>query len=217
MIKLTDLGFQQDMIGETIVSTFDSNRIPNAAPMGIVIEGSEQLWIRPYLSSTTFKNLKTIGCAAVNLTSDPKIFYDTTFKNKNLENKEFASLFIEAETIDAPKLKVADAVIEVSVVKQDLFNSERAKILCNINHIKALRILPIVYCRAQFATIEAIIHSTRIEAFINGNNHQKKEAYDLLELVNICEDIVNHTAPNSNYSEIMDDLIKKIQLWRNKL
>ena len=76
--------------------------------------------------------------------------------------------------------------------------------------------MPIVYCRAQFATIEAIIHSTRIEAFINGNNQQKKEAYDLLELVNICEEIVNRTAPNSIYSKIMNQLIQKIDLWRNK-
>lgn len=217
MIKLTDLGFQQDIIGETVVTTFDSNRNPNAAPMGVIVDSNEQLWIRPYLTSLTFKNLKTNGCAVVNLTADPKIFYETAFKDRNSEKKKSAILFEKAETIDAPRLKIADAVIEVEVAKQDLFNSERAEMLCDVKHVKALKLLPTVYCRAQFATIEAIIHSTRIKAFINGNHQQKKEAYHLLELVNICEDIVNHTAPNSNYSEIMDDLIKKIQLWRNKL
>lgn len=214
MINLTELGFQQGMIGETVVTTFDTNRNPNAAPMGVVIEANEQLCIRPYLTSATFKNIRTNRCAVVNLTSNPKIFYETAFKEKKV-NKN-AVLFEEAETIDAPRLKFADAIIEVVVVKQNFFNSERAEILCNVKYVKALNILPTVYCRAQFATIEAIIHSTRIEAFINGNDQQKKEAYHLLELINIFGNIVNRTAPNSIYSEIMSDLIKRIDLWRNK-
>ncbi len=216
MIKLTDLGFQQNIIGETIVTTFDSNRNPNAAPMGIVIKGNEQLLIRPYLTSSTFQNLRKKGYAVVNLTSDPKIFYQTAFKNKNSDITKFGVLFEEAETIDAPRLKIADAVIEVAVAKHDLLNLERAEILCNVKYVKASNILPVVYCRAKFATIEAIIHLTRIEAFINGNDQQKREAYHLLELVNICENIVHRTAPNSVYSEIMNDLIKRINLWRNK-
>ncbi|MEJ2272727.1 MAG: DUF447 family protein [Candidatus Bathyarchaeota archaeon] len=174
MINLTDLGFQQNMIGETIVTTFDSKRNPNAAPMGVVVEGTEQLLIRPYLTSSTFQNLRKNGYAVVNLTSDPRIFYKTAFKDKNLDKMKFVFLFEEAETIDAPRLKIADAVIEVSVAKQDLFNSERAEILCNIKYVKTSNILPTVYCRAQFATIEAIIYSTRIEAFINGNDQQER-------------------------------------------
>ena len=38
MTNLDDLGFLKGSIGETIVSTYDVDGQPNAAPMGVVIE-----------------------------------------------------------------------------------------------------------------------------------------------------------------------------------
>ena len=35
MAKLTDLGFSKGMIFETIVSTYNPDGTPNAAPMGV--------------------------------------------------------------------------------------------------------------------------------------------------------------------------------------
>lgn len=216
MTNLTELGFIKGIIGETIVSTFDLNGQPNAAPMGILIENDEKLKIKPYRTSLTCKNLQTKRCAVVNLTSNPRLFYLTAFKDLRLDEKLPDGMFEKAQKVDAPRLEAADSTIEVSVAKTDSFSSERAEFLCNVQLVKSSKTLPKVYCRAQFATIEAIIHSTRIKLFIKGNQEQQKQAIPLLELVNICNDIVNRTAPNSIYSEIMTEINQRIDLWRNK-
>jgi hypothetical protein len=216
LINLTDLGFIKGIIGETIVSTFDLNGQPNAAPMGILIENDEQLKIKPYRTSLTYKNLQTKRCAVVNLTSNSQLFYLTALKDLRLDVKLPKLMYEKAEKVDAPRLKAADSTIEVTVAKTDSFYYERAEILCNVELVKSSKSLPKVYCRAQFATIEAIIHSTRIKLFLKGNKEQQKQAIQLLELVNVCNDIVKRTAPNSIYSEIMTELTQRINLWRNK-
>lgn len=215
MTNLTELGFIKGIIGETIVSTFDLNGQPNAAPMGILIENDVQLKIKPYRTSLTCKNLQTKRCAVVNLTSNPRLFYLTAFKDLRLDEKLPDGMFEKAEKVDAPRLEAADSTIEVSVAKTDSFSSERTEFLCNVQLVKSSKTLPKVYCRAQFATIEAIIHSTRIKSFIKGNQEQQKQAIQLSELVNICNHVVNRTAPNSIYSEIMTELTQRIDLWRN--
>ncbi len=214
MTNLIDLGFLKGIIGETIVSTYDINGQPNAAPMGVLIENSEQLKIKPYITSLTYKNLKTKRCAVINLTSSPKLFYITAFKDVKSDEKLSDRMFEKAEAVDAPRLREADANIEISVEKIDSFGSDRAEILCNVQLVGLSKILPKVYCRAQFATIEAIIHATRISPFMKGNNQQQKQAIQLLELVNVFDDVVKRTAPNSIYSEIMADLTQKIISWR---
>ena len=214
MTNLYDLGFLKDTIGETIVSTYSADGQPTAAPMGIVMKSNEQLIIRPFISSLTYKNIQTKKCAVANVTSNPELFYLTAFKEANPDGKLPPDLFQKAETVDAPRLRAADATVEVSVDETGSFSTERADFLCNVKLVKASKKLPKVYCRAQFATIEAIIHATRIKPFLMGNKQER--AFRLLELVELCSDIVNHTAPKSRYSEIMADLTQRINSWRKE-
>lgn len=216
MTNLYDLGFLKDTIGETIVSTYDADGQPNAAPMGVVIESNERLLIRPYISSLTYRNLQAKRCAVVNLTSNPELFYLTAFKEANPDGKLSPELFEKAETVDAPRLRTTDAFIEVLVAETGSFSTERAEFLCNVKLVKASKKLPKVYCRAQFATIEAIIHATRIKPLLRGDKQEQKQAIRLLELVELCQDIVDRTAPKSPYSEIMADLTQRINSWRKE-
>lgn len=216
MTNLYDLGFLEGTIGETIVSTYDVDGQPNAAPMGVMMDSSKQLIIRPFVSSLTYKNLQANRCAVVNVTSNPELFYLTAFKEANPDRKLSLELFEKAEMVDAPRLLAADAIIEVLVAETGSFSPERAEFLCNVQLVKASKALPKVYCRAQFATIEAIIHATRIKPFLRGNKQEQKHAFRLLELVNVCQDVVNRTAPNSRYSEIMAELHQRISLWRKE-
>ncbi len=117
MVDLNDLGFSKGIISETIVSTFNANGEPNAAPMGVTMENHEQLVIRPFISTSTYKNLQTRKCAVVNLTADPELFYITAFKEVVPDGKLPPALFGKARFVDAPKLLTADAQIEVSVRK----------------------------------------------------------------------------------------------------
>jgi hypothetical protein len=216
MTNLYDLGFLKDTIGETIVSTYSADGKPTAAPMGIIMKSNEQVIIRPFISSLTYKNIQTKKCAVANVTSNPELFYLTAFKEANPDGKLSPELFQKAETVDAPRLGAADATIEVSVAETRSFDAERAEFLCNVQLVKASKKLPKVYCRAQFATIEAIIHATRIKVFVRGDKQEQKQAIELLERVNVCEQVVERTAPNSRYSEIMADLTGSISLWRKE-
>jgi hypothetical protein len=121
-------------------------------------------------------------------------------------------LFSKAETVGAPRLQEAKAFVEVLVVETRPFSNDRAEVLCDVQVVETVKALPKVYCRAQFATIEAIIHATRIKPFLEGT--KQEQAFRLIELVNVCEDVVNRTAPNSSYSRIMADLTQKINSWR---
>ncbi len=144
------------------------------------------------------------------------MFYLTAFKEANPDGKLPPDLFQKAETVDAPRLRAADATVEVSVAETGSFSTERAEFLCNVKLVNASKKLPKVYCRAQFATIEAIIHATRIKPFLRGDKQEQERAFRLLELVEICQDVVNRTAPNSRYSEIMADLTRRINVWRKE-
>jgi hypothetical protein len=217
MIKLTDLGFSKGVIVETVVSTYNLDGQPNAAPMGAIMENLQRIILRIYTSSLTYKNLQSKRCAVVNVTSNPELFYRTTFKEANPKGRMPQEWVEKAETIDAPRLRTADALIEVTVADTRPFDAERAEVSCDVKLVKASSVLPKVYCRALFATIEAIIHATRVKTFMTHGDRQKQEqASKLLERIRECNDVVNRVAPNSRYSEIMADLNQRVDSWRIK-
>jgi len=213
--KLAALGFSKDIITETIVSTYNVEGQPNAAPMGVTMEDTRHIAIRPYTSALTYENLQLKRCAVINVTVNPELYYRTAFKEANPKGRIPPEWLEKAETVDAPKLRMADAHIEVSVADISAFEAERVKVTCQVKQIKAPKVLPTVYCRASSAIIEAVIHATRVEVLVNDKNEQK-HVRRLLETIKNCNDVVNRVAPNSRYSEIMADLTKRIDSWRAK-
>jgi hypothetical protein len=153
----------------------------------------------------------------VNVTSDPEIFYRTAFKEANPKGKMPKEWFEKAETVDAPRLRTADAHIEVAVVDVTPLDAEKTEVTCEVKLLRASNVLPQAYCRASSATIEAIIHATRVELFLKHGDRQKQEqALKLLEKIGACQNVVNRVAPRSRYSEIMDDLNQRVDSWRRK-
>jgi hypothetical protein len=213
MATLTDLGFFKEVIVETVVSTYNTNGQPNAAPMGAIMAEEGQIFIKLFNSSQTYQNLLLKKCAVVNITSDAELFYRAAFKEVNPEGSISAESFEKAQTINAPKLCGVDATIEVSIAAMSPISPERTQATCYVKLIEARNIPPKAYSRALHATIEAIVHATRIKVFAN-NNQKQKEVAELLLLVKNCRDVVNRTAPNSMYSRIMEDMAKRIDLWR---
>jgi hypothetical protein len=217
MTTLGDLSFLKGVIVETVVSTYSADNQPNAAPMGVVMENAQRISFRIYTSSLTYKNLQSKRNAVVNITSDPEVFYKTAFKEANPNGQFPPEWFEKAETVDAPKMRMAEGHIEVTVLDTAPLDSERAEVLCDVKRIQASEALPKAYCRASFATIEAIIHATRVKAFLTQADRQKREqALELLERIGQCHDIVNRVAPNSRYSKIMGNLKQRTDSWRVK-
>ena len=217
MTKITDLGFSEGAIVETIVSTYNADGQANAAPMGAITKSPQRIAIRIYTSSLTYKNLQSKRCAVLNLTSDPEVFYRTAFKEANPNGMVPQDWFERAKTVDAPRLRTANALIEVAVADIMPVDAERAEVSCEVKLVQASSVLPKAYCRALSATIEAIIHATRVKAFVTRADKQKREqALKLMETIRECHDVVNRVAPTSRYSEIMADLNQRINSWRIK-
>lgn len=216
MNNLASLGFLKNSIVETIVSTYNSEGQANAAPMGVKTGETNHIVIRPYTSTLTYTNLQSKRCAVINVTSNPELYYRTAFKKANPEGRIPLEWFEKAETVDAPRLRMAEAFVEVSVVNIKSLGTERAEVLCDAKLIKASSLLPKAYCRATFATIEAIIHATRVKLFLAGDRQKQEQAHMLMELIEHYNAIVNRIAPNSRYSAIMADLTQRINSWKAK-
>jgi hypothetical protein len=213
MTKLTDLGFLKGIIAETVVSTYNKEGKPNAAPMGVIMEDEKHLIIYLFNSSTTSSNIKANRSAVVNLTSDIEVFYKTAFKEVNPDGKLPQTLFEKAESVNAPRLCSADASIEVSVNRMEPIGDGKTKAVFNVELIDAKQKSPQVQCRAMSQTLEAIIHATRVRALLNDHLKQKKVKH-LLEMIDDCNEVVDRVAPNSSYSLVMDDLKKRVDSWR---
>jgi hypothetical protein len=217
MTKLTDLGFSKGVIVETVVSTYNGKGQPNAAPMGAVMQSAQRINLKIYTSALTYANLQAKRCAVVNITSDPEVFYRTAFKEANPNGTVPQEWFEKAETVDAPKLRLADAFVEVAVADITPLDAEKVEVACDVKFVQASSALPKAYCRAMFATVEAIVHATRVKAFITQGNGQKREqALKLLETIRECNNVVSKVAPRSRYSEVMADLNRRISSWRAK-
>ena len=212
---ITDLGFSKGIIFETIVSTFDGSGNPNAAPMGVIMEDEQTLSLTIFNSSLTSHNLKASECAVINLTSDIAIFYRSTFKEANPDGKLPLEWFEKAESVNAPKLRWADATVEVSVTSIQLEGLDKPKLQCKIEKVSATKHYPEPICRAMALTLEAIIHATRVKAFAVDPSRQE-EVNKLLGLIENCSEVVKRVAPKSTYSDVMADLTNRINHWRTK-
>jgi hypothetical protein len=215
MPKLSDLGFKEGIIAEIILSTFNTEGEPNAAPMGVTMQDAQHLTIDIFNSSSTWTNIKANRCGVVNLTNTIEIFYKTAFKEANRDGKLPKEWFEPAKTVHAPKLRLADAAIEVSVDDLVPLGLEKTKVSFSVQRVQASQKYPQVQCRAVSLTLEAILHATRVKALINDTSKQSQVNY-LLGKINDCSEVVNRVAPNSPYSLVMNDLIKLIASWRKQ-
>ena len=215
MAKLTDLGFLKGMIFEAIVSTYNQDGSPNAAPMGTTMQNQQKISLNIFNSSETNRNLKTNKCAVINFTNNIEVFYRTAFKEANPNGKLPQEWFEKAGTVNAPKLQLSDVTLDVLVASMESIGAEKTNFSCNILKINVEKMYPQIYCRAMAITLEAIIHATRVKAFVN-DVKQQKNSNNLLELIGNNGNVVNRVAPNSIYTTIMADLTKRIDSWRNK-
>ena len=215
MAKLSDLGFLKDVIVETIVSTYNAGAEPNAAPMGVTMIDEQHIAINLFNSSKTCVNIKSKKCAVVNLTGNIEVFYRTAFKEANPDGLLPQEWFEKAKAVNAPRLRLAEATIDVSVANLVALGAEKTKAVLNVECVQATRRYPQVYCRAFGATVEATIHATRVKALLN-EEKEKKRVSELLRKIADCNDVVGRVAPNSSYSLLMANLTKRVNSWEQE-
>lgn len=212
--SLDEMGFVKNWIVETIVSTYDGNHVPRAAPMGATMVGRNRLTLKPYTNTATYRNLREKECGVVNITSEPLSYFKTLFKNFYRRSEGFHRMFEQADSVDAPRLKEANAYAEVQVL-DIMEQGERATVLCSVVNAKINEPPPVrAYSRASFAVIESLIHYTRVQVFQAKGEQARAEA--LIHLIQHYYDLVRRIAPDSPYSDMMEIIMNNIRKRSNQ-
>ena len=158
------------MIIETIVTTVDANGSINFAPMGVEW-GDETIVLKPFLETTTFRNLNATGVAVVNLTDDAMLFAQGA-----ISSPQFPST--AATVVKGAVLEAACSWRELRVVTIDA-TPPRSRIEARVVHRGTKREF-IGFNRARHAVLEAAILATRTHLL---PAEQIREEYARLQVV----------------------------------
>jgi hypothetical protein len=139
------------VILETIVTTIDGKGVINFAPMGVEW-GDDTIVLKPFLETTTFRNLRESGAAVVNLTDDVMLFAQGA-----ISSPQFPS--VPAIVIRGAVLQSACSWRELEVLAID-DTPPRSRIDARVVHRGTNREF-IGFNRARHAVLEAAILATR--------------------------------------------------------
>ena len=158
------------VIVETIVTTLDPAGGINFAPMGVEW-GDETIVLKPFLETTTFRNLSATRAAVVNLTDDAMLFAQGA-----ISSPQFPS--IPATVVKGAVLEAACSWRELRVVTIDA-TPPRSRIEARVVH-RGTRREFIGFNRARHAVLEAAILATRTHLL---PAEQIREEYARLQVV----------------------------------
>jgi hypothetical protein len=208
--RLDGLGFGFGSICEAIITTVNTDGTPNAAPMGVTRVGSETLELKPFKTSASYRNLLGNSKACVNVTDDPGMFLKAAFKGEDLEG--FQELSIDGSL----RLEASDASVLVRVVDVWDVSEIRTRFTCEAMGVEIRRPIPRVFSRGRAEAIEAIIHATRIRAFVGGEVEAAVER--LIKRFNECKGVVNRVSPpGSVEARVISELERLIAEWRDEV
>jgi hypothetical protein len=140
------------VIIETIVTTLDAHGAVNVAPMGVEW-ADDVLVVKPFLDTTTFRNLRDTRVAVVNLTDDVRIFVRAALYSGSAPT-------IPAAVVPGVVLRAASSWREVEVTSIDA-TPPRSRIETRIVHRGAGAEF-LGFNRARHAVLEATILATRL-------------------------------------------------------
>jgi hypothetical protein len=142
------------MIIETIVTTMDASGAVNIAPMGVEWTGGDEAPVlKPFLETTTFRNVTATGVAVVNLIDDVRVFAHAA-----ISNPEYP--VVPAVAVNGVSLEAACSWRELTV--QSIASTPpRSRVETTIVH-RGFRREFIGFNRARHAVLEAAIYATRV-------------------------------------------------------
>ena len=140
------------MIIESILTTMDAGGAVNFAPMGVEW-GEEQIVIKPFVETTTFRNLAATRAAVVNLTDDVLLFAQGA-----IADVQFPAT--PAARVRGVVLEAVCSWREVEVTTVDA-TPPRARVVTTVVH-RGFRREFLGFNRARHAVLEAAILATRL-------------------------------------------------------
>jgi hypothetical protein len=158
------------VIIETIVTTVDGQGVINFAPMGVEW-GEEIIVLKPFLETTTFRNLSSSRAAVVNLTDDAMLFAQGA-----ISSPQFPSF--PASVVSGAVVEAACSWRELEVLLIDA-TPPRSRIEALVVH-RGVRREFIGFNRARHAVLEAAILATRTHLI---PAEQIREEYAKLQII----------------------------------
>ncbi len=170
-MNISDLGFVKGRIAETIVTTYNSDKSPNAAPIGVHTAGDGEISMNIHTTSDTFNNIVRTGGCVINVVFDPYLFLKTCLVGSGKagkENEVSSTDVLQAKNVPAPYLKEANAIIESKLISHkeqvisDRYNeSEFSIVRFQIAGVTVNKRHPVAVTRGLYAAIELAISLSR--------------------------------------------------------
>ena len=143
------------MIIETIVTTVGADGVVNIAPMGVEWTGGDEPPIlKPFLETTTYRNVLATRVAVVNLIDDVRVFARAAISNPTYPT-------VPAAVVGGVVLEAACSWRELEIESIDS-TPPRSRMETRIVH-RGFRREFIGFNRARHAVLEAAIYATRVQ------------------------------------------------------
>jgi hypothetical protein len=161
-------------IVESIVTTVAEDGVVNIAPMGIEW-GDETIVLKPFLETTTYRNVVSSRVAVVNLTDDVRIFARAAISNPQYSTVPAAVVRgvvladccswreLEVRSIDStpPRSRVETAVVHRGVHREFIgFNRARHAVLEAAIYATRLHLLPAELIDSEMQRLQVIVDKT---------------------------------------------------------
>jgi hypothetical protein len=162
------------MIIESIITTLDSQGTINVAPMGVEW-GEDVIVVKPFLETTTFRNIQATGAAVVNLTDDVLLFARAAISNPQYPvgpatvirgavlDAACSWRELEVRSIDAtpPRSRIETRVVHHGTRREFLgFNRARNAVLETAILSTRLHLIPRAEIEADLAKLQIIVNKT---------------------------------------------------------
>ena len=129
MKTLYDIGFEKGLQYETVITTMDESNVSNAAPIGVICRGKNNIMCRIFKGSKTLENILETEKFTVNILRDPLVFtkstlstVDSSYLGKDLDIECCDSYFTCSVTKLIKAIKRSDPINKVNaiVIKADV-------------------------------------------------------------------------------------------------
>ena len=162
------------MIIESIVTTTDAAGAVNIAPMGVEW-GEEVIVVKPFLETTTFRNVSGTGALVVNLTDDVLLFATAAISNPAApvvpatvvrgvvlaDCCSWRELVVESIDATPPRSRIVARVVHRGTRREFLgFNRARNAVLEAAILATRTHLLPPEEIRADYARLQVIVDKT---------------------------------------------------------
>ena len=162
LLDLVSIGMEKGLLYETIVTTVNDDRTPNAAPIGIICKNNKEVVAYLHHGSKTVRNIKRNHNFIVNILKDPMVFVESTLGD--LSNNYFEQYLNEFYIKNTDAFFIAHVTSLKDVEKKDNFGVSTTTVLtAEISHIikKKENVEPLN--RAIYGIIEGLVYLTRME------------------------------------------------------